>query len=83
MSIEEIKKYEAFDNDKYLNYLYEEKSRIISYSSPTIQYNLTSGELIHNIDNPLLRKIDIMIEERIDYLKYKLYGSSSERQIWL
>ena len=73
MSIEEIKKYESFVNDKYLNYLYEEKSKIISYSLPTIQYDLTSGELIYNIDNPLLRKIDIMIEERIDYLKHKLY----------
>jgi hypothetical protein len=83
MSIEEIKKYESFVNDKYLNYLYEEKSKIISYSSPTIKYDLISGELIYNLDNPLLRKIDIMIEERIDYLKYKLYESSSERQIWL
>ena len=72
MSIEEIKKYESFVNDKYLNYLYEEKSKIISYSSPTIKYDLISGELIYNLDNPLLRKIDIMIEERIDYLKYKL-----------
>ena len=83
MSIEEIKKYESFVNDKYLNYLYEEKSKIISHSSPTIKYDLISGELIYNLDNPLLRKIDIMIEERIDYLKYKLYESSSERQIWL
>jgi hypothetical protein len=83
MSIEEIKKYESFVNDKYLNYLYEEKSKIISHSLPTIKYNLTSGKLTYNLDNPLLRKIDIMIEERIDYLKHKLYESSSERQIWL
>lgn len=83
MSIEEIKKYESFVNDKYLNYLYEEKSNIISYSLPTIRYHLTSGELIYNFDNPLLRKIDIMIEERIDYLKHKLYESSSGRQIWV
>ena len=83
MSIEEIKKYESVVNDKYLNYLYEEKSKIISYSLPNIQYDLVSGELIYNIDNPLLGKIDDMIEERIDYLKHKLYGSSSERQIWV
>jgi hypothetical protein len=69
----EIKKYESFVNDKYLNYLYKEKSKIISYSLPNIQYDLTSGELMYNIDNPLLKKIDIMIEERVDYLKHKLY----------
>jgi len=49
MSIEEIKKYESFVNDKYLNYLYEEKSKIISYSLPTIKYNVIKGDSLSHI----------------------------------
>lgn len=56
-------------NDTHLNRLYLLKDSIYGHSSPTITYNLSTQELIHKVENPILEKIDKLIEERINQIK--------------
>jgi hypothetical protein len=56
-------------NDTHLNRLYLLKDSIYGHSSPTITYNLSTQELIYKVENPILEKIDKLIEERINQIK--------------
>ena len=56
-------------NDPYLNELYFLKNRVYGNSLPTIKYNISTQELINKVENPILEKIDKIIEERINQIK--------------
>ena len=56
-------------NDTHLNRLYLLKNSVYGHSLPTITYNLSTQELIHKVENPILEKIDKLIEERINQIK--------------
>lgn len=56
-------------NDPHLNSLYLLKNSVYGHSLPTITYNLSTQELTHKVENPILEKIDKLIEERINQIK--------------
>jgi len=56
-------------NDPYLNSLYLLKNSVYGHTKPTIIYSLSTQELIYKVENPILEKIDKLIEERINQIK--------------
>jgi hypothetical protein len=69
--MDNIRLHEMIINDPYLKECYELKAKLIGSLTPKILFNLVTEkmEYVHEDDN--LKKIDELIEKRIESLKIK------------
>lgn len=56
------------DLDLHLNGLYSLRHKILSHSLSKAEFNMTTKEFKYEIDNPLIDKIDKLINHRIEQI---------------
>ena len=69
--MDDIRLHEINVNDAYLKGCYELKAKLIGSLTPKILFNLITEELEYVYEDDNLKKIDELIEKRIESLKIK------------